>query len=198
MAPFDELQTLWQSQNPPPPAVNPAALAGAFRRLGRKHDLINIAKALLLAAALVNTVIGVSHRPLVLLTIVGILSFGVIALVVEWRIQRGIARLNFSACSVDFVRDAIARMQAQRNPYHTPAYFSLLAAVLVGYNLIVYSSWTKLSPDRRVLWHVVASTFPAVIYVFGRWVRAKRFNAEYLPLIQRLNLLLEVLEEDSR
>src|SRR6266566_6178855 len=98
MARFDELQTLWQTQpSAATSAFDAATLTGAFRRYGRRQDLINIAKSVLLAAVLVNAAVRLQHRPLMLAATIGILSICAMALIVEWRIQRRIARLNFSA-----------------------------------------------------------------------------------------------------
>jgi hypothetical protein len=93
------------------------------------------------------------------------------------------------------VRTAIARLHAQRNPYHTPVYLVLFGAIFAGYNLMTYAAWPRLSVERRILMHVLASISPVIFYVFGRWVRAKRWNAEYRPLVERLSVLLETLED---
>src|SRR5262245_26586444 len=131
MAPFDELQTLWQSQNPP---VAPAAVAGAFRRYGRRRDLINIAKVLMIAFVIVRILLRLRQEPLEMAAILLVLATAAIATAAEWRIQRRIARLDFSTPSIDFVRGTIAHLKAQRNPYHTPAYLLLFLGVFASYN----------------------------------------------------------------
>jgi hypothetical protein len=196
MAPFDELQALWQSQAAVAArAFDPTALATEFRRFGRRQDIINASKSVLVVFAFVQTVEMFPSRPLAGISLMLILCTATLALIVEWRIQRSIARLNFTAPSLDFVRGSIARLQAQRNPYHTPAYLTMFAAVLIGYNVLTLANWPRLTIERRILSHAVATASPAILYVFGRWVRAKRWNAEYRPLIERLSVLLETLEE---
>jgi hypothetical protein len=192
MAPFDELQALWQSQNPP---VAPAAVAGAFRRYGRRRDLINIFKVVLIGFVLVRAILHLKQDPLEMAAILLILATAVIAIAAEWRIQRRIARLDFSAPSIDFVRGAIAHLQSQRNPYHTPAYLLFFAGIFVSYNLMTVASWHRLTLERRIIWHLASTASPVILYAFGRWCRAKTFNAEYRPLIERLRGLLETLEE---
>jgi hypothetical protein len=196
MAPFDELQTLWQSQPARPAQVDPAVLAGEFRRYGRRQDIVNTVKAALLAGVLVNVVVTMRHRPLVLFALLSILAAAVLALAAEWRNQRAIGALDLSAPSVDFVRAAIARLQRQRNPFHTREFAALFAVVCLGYNLMVldhYERWTLL---ERVAGHVFSVLLPAAIYAVGRLVRASRWNSECRPLILRLKSLLETLEED--
>src|SRR5438445_3888295 len=103
MAPFDELQVLWQSQKSPVTArFDAPAAANAFRRYGRRQDIINTIKALLIAAALTQTVIAWRHRPLILFVLSLMLFSGVLALWSEWRNQRAIARFDFGAPSIAF------------------------------------------------------------------------------------------------
>ena len=199
MAPFDELQALWQSQ----PArgaqrFDAVAAGGAFRRYGRRQDAINIAKSIALTAVTVNSVVVLRHRPLFLFAVSMILFAAVLALITEWRNQRAIASFDFSAPSVAFVRGAIARLQAQRNPFHTREFAILFGAVFFGYNLMVIASYYKWTVPQRVLGHAVAVVLPATIYVLARWVRARRWESECRPLVERLTRLLETLEERAR
>ncbi len=199
MAPFDELQALWQSQSPRPAArPDPALLAGEFRRYGRRQDIINTFKAVLIAGVLVQAVVTMRHRPALLFALTLMLCCGVLALVAEWRNQRAIARLEFSAPSVEFVRAAIARLHAQRNPLHTREFAILFGAVFVGYNVMVFASYGKWGLWERVLGHLLSVALPAVIYAAGRVVRARRWKSECRPLIDRLTLLLETLEERAQ
>src|SRR3954467_5027165 len=166
MAQFDELQTLWQTQpSTTTPPFDPAALSGAFRRFGRRQDIINLAKFALVIWATDQCYTAFRNRPLLALASGGLLLFAVVALIAEWRIQRGIARLNFTTPSTDFVRTAIARLHAQRNPYHTPVYLVLFGAIFAGYNLMTYATWPRLTVERRILMHVLASISPVIFYV---------------------------------
>jgi len=199
MAPFDELQVLWQSQPEPGAArFDAAAAAGAFRRYGRRQDAINFVKSIALAGVTVYSVASMRHRPLFLFAVTLILFSAVLALVTEWRNQRAIAAFDFSAPSVAFVRGAIRRLQQQRNPFHTREFAILFGAVFVGYNLMVLASYGKWNVPQRVLGHAIALFMPALIYLFARWVRAKRWDAECRPLVERLTALLETLEERAR
>jgi hypothetical protein len=198
MAPFDELQVLWQNQPEGAARFDAAAAAGAFRNYGRRQDIINIAKSIALAVVTVYSVGSMRHRPLFLFAISLILFSAVLALITEWRNQRAIASFDFSAPSVAFVRGAIARLQQQRNPFHTREFAILFGAVFIGYNLMVVASYWKWTVPQRALGHAAAMFLPASIYVFARWVRAKRWESECRPLLERLTVLLETLEERAR
>ena len=199
MAPFDELQVLWQSQPvQTPPRFDAAAAANAFRRYGRRQDIINTAKVILLLGAIVDGIVFGRHRPVVLFAISLMLLCGFLALLMEWRNQRAIASFDFSAPSVAFVRAAIARLRAQRNPLHTREYALVFGAVFVGYNAIVISSYGKSTVGERVFGHAIGVTLPVMIYLVGRAVRARRWEVECRPLADRLIALLETLEERAR
>ena len=199
MAPFDELQVLWQNQPEAGSAhFDAAAAAGAFRRYGRRQDTINIAKSIALIGVTVYSVESMRHRPLFLFAVTLILFSAVLALITEWRNQRAIASFDFSAPSVAFVRGAIARLQQQRNPFHTREFAILFGAVFIGYNVMVVASYGKWTVPQRAIGHAAAAFLPAMIYVFARGVRAKRWEAECRPLVERLTVLLETLEERAR
>jgi hypothetical protein len=199
MAPFEELQVLWQSQ-PEASArhFDAAAAAGAFRRYGRRQDAINIAKSIALVGVTVYSVTSMRHRPMFLFATTLILFSAVLALIAEWRNQRAIASFDFSAPSIAFARGAIARLQKQRNPFHTREFAILFGAVFVGYNVMVVASYGKWTVPQRAVGHAAAIFLPAMIYVFARWVRARRWETECRPLVERLTSLLETLEERAR
>src|SRR5215831_10386616 len=161
MAPFDELQVLWQSQPAPAaPRFDATAIAGEFRRYGRRQDIINGIKAVLLAAAMAQMLIVSRHKPLFLFAFSAILLCGALALLSEWRNQRAIAAFDFSKPSVAFVRETLVRLQRQRNPLHTREFAILFGAIFVGYNLLVINSYGKWTVPQRVLGHSIATVFP--------------------------------------
>lgn len=196
MAAFEELQSLWQSQDGrAAPRFDAAAAASAFRRYGRRQDIINTVKAVLLSAAMVQVVLVGRHRPLFLFAFSMIVFSGVLALITEWRNQRAIAAFDFSAPSVAFVRGTIARLRQQRNPFHTREFAILFGAIFVGYNLMVLNAYDKWPLSQRIAGHLMGTLFPIVIYGAGRMFRARRWEAECRPLVDRLTLLLATLEE---
>jgi len=198
MAEFNELQQLWQRQ--PPRAVRPvpaaAALSDAFRRYGRRHDLIYFGKAIVIACQLIFLVAMLRHRPLALFGAC-IADFGAILFMVsDWRAQRAIARLNFAAPSVAFLRSAIARLHAQRNPFCTREFYIAMGGVWTGCNLIIAAHWPDETFSSLLPGFAAITALPFAGYAFGRWVRRKRFEKQCRPLIQRLEAVLETMEAD--
>src|SRR5689334_16370882 len=199
MAPFDELQTLWQSQESPAVSrFDAAAAANAFRRYGRRQDLINTVKSLLIAAAFAQTAVTYPRHPMLSFIMFLMLSSGVLALVSEWRTQRAIAKFDFTAPSLAFVRGTLRRLRQQRNPLHTREFAICFGMVFLGYNAIVIASYGKSTMSERIIGHAIGFVLPAIIYLFGRAFRARRWEAECRPLVERLELLRATLEEQGQ
>ena len=101
MARFEELQQLWQHQ--PERGFSrrdSAELTHAFRRYGRRNDLINIGKVLVLAFQLVFLVTQLRHRPMALFG--ACLNREAARFVDVLR-----AEVDFSASAKDLLRNAV-------------------------------------------------------------------------------------------
>ena len=93
MVRFEELQELWQNQ--PAPAVKTeeaVSLAQAFRRYGRRQDLINGSKVVALVLQLGYLIVRMHGHPIQLAGGLLVDLCVVCFLVYEWRNQRAIAR----------------------------------------------------------------------------------------------------------
>jgi hypothetical protein len=192
MARFEELQELWQSQ--PAPLVSgqeAASLAGAFARYGRRQDLINLAKVAILAWQLVYLFDRLWNHSLALLGALLTDAALVCFLVYEWRGQRAIARLNFAASSRDFLKSAIARLNAQRDPFHTRQGYLMLGGAWVGLSLLVAGKWQNVSIPSLAAREGICAVFVWALLPIGTWMRGKRWNLECQPLVERLTALLE-------
>jgi len=188
MANFDDLQELWQQQVTPEPVSNrdAASLAKDLRKFGRRQDLINGVKLVVVVCQVVWLVMKFRHDSMrmfaAMLLDCSILYF----LLREWRNQRAVARLNFAASSVEFVRDAIARMEALKNPLRGRDFYILMGGFWVGMNLML--PWDQLTA------RVLLTILPFAIYKPSVYLRQKRWNHEAGPIVQRLRALLDAAE----
>ena len=195
MTQFEELQQLWQRQAPRSmPLCDAAALSSAFQRYGRRHDLINVGKVIVMACQLVFLVSQLRHRPLALFGACLADFSALLFLVSDWRTQRAIARLNFAAPSVAFLRSALARLNAQRNPFRRREFYIAMGGFWVGCNLMFASPWPRISLSRALTALTFTTATPFLIYGLGRWIRGKRFDKECRPLIERLESALRSIE----
>ncbi len=190
MAGFEQLQELWREQASA--AVPPAAVAALTRSLaayGRRQRLILGGKLVLITAILGSSMYQVRDS---LPAIAGLLLTSVVAgimVAVDWRNQRSVAGLDFTAASLGFVHNAIDRLRLQRNPYRG-FYWPLLGSLVVSMNLVLGSS-------HRLPVRLIASALPFGAYEVGMWVRRKRFEAECRPLLNQLIAMKNDLEERS-
>ena len=194
---FEELQTLWQQHNPPAPRFDTTALTRDLRRFGRRQDAINLAK-LIAVLAVISWQFAQSPRSAFVLCGLALeVVFVCLLLSVDWRNQRSIARLNFTDPSAAFVRSAIERLREQREPFRK-FYWPFVLSLVGIINLIFLGLPRTVSALHRVTWHLVGSALPFAGYEIGRWVRARRFDAECLPLLRRLTAMQQALEERSK
>jgi hypothetical protein len=191
MAQFEELQQLWQQQ--PESAVtrhDAESLATDFHRFGRRQDLINFGKSVLLVVQFIYILAKMRYHPLRMFgaTLVDICV--VYFMIREWRNQRAVARLNFAASSVDFLQTAIARLRALRNPFKGRDFYILMGGFWVGCNLMLRAdNW---------LGRVVFSAIALLIYFPAVYLRGKRWDHECGPLVRRLEDLIDAAEERNR
>lgn len=188
MVRFEDLQTLWQTQ--PSRAATPrqsAELTAAFRRFGRRHDLINLTKLFAIGIQLTTPAIYLRHRPQVLSGVCLAVFSSLVFLIRDWRAQRAVARLNFADPSTEFLHTALARLNALRDPFRNRAFYIMMAGVWVGMNLVIAGSWIA---------HAATLAMPYVIYRFGRFVRRRRFACESQPLIDRLTAILATMDAE--
>jgi hypothetical protein len=197
MAQFEEFQQLWRHQPQFSMLLGEAAaLRHAFRRYGRRNDAIYLGKAAVIASLSILLVSLLRHRPLAAFGACLAVSSGLLFLVSDWRTQRAIACLNFASPSVEFLRSAIGRLEAQRDPFHTRQFRVAWGGFWIGCNLIFADKWSLMKPwlALAVLACAIAAHFAA--YGSARRVRAKRFEKECRPLIDRLAAMLETMEGD--
>jgi len=187
MAPFEQLQELWQRQRGPSvPAVEIAKLTSSMRAYGRRQNWINAGKAFAVSLAVAW---GVSHvgssRPAMagiglVAVMAGLLLFD------EWRKQRAIARRDFGAPSAGFVRETIEKLEAQRT---IPRKYAVgMVTVVLIMNLIEAS--------RRTVWlRVAISLCPLIGFELGLMVRRLRWNHDVRPLVEKLRRIESALKE---
>ena len=197
MAQFEDLQQLWQRQpRRAMPLADAAALRHVFRRYGRRQDAINLVKTIVIASQLIFLLSQLRHRPLAAFGACVADFSAILFLISDWRAQRAIARLNFAEPSVAFLRSALARLHAQRDPFHTREFYIAMGGVGIGCILLI----ANLQLDVPLLLTLPAYGFAAVTmfaaFALGRWVRRERFEKECRPLIDRLETVLETMEAD--
>jgi hypothetical protein len=197
MAQFEELQQLWRRQ--PPPAMAPhhaAELSGALRRYGRRHDLIYLGKAFVIACQLALLVWLLRHRPLALFGACLADFSAILFLISDWRSGRAIGRLNFAAPSVDFLRDSLARLHAQRHPFGTREFYIAICGFSVGCGLLLASVWPRMTLSQDVLLLAVLAAEAFGGYALAVRIRRNRFEKRCRPLIERLESVLQIMEAD--
>jgi hypothetical protein len=194
MAQFEQLQELWQKQQILRVADLDPALVQAFRRFGRRQDWINAGKLVLVSLILGQALAFARHSFWMVVGLAVVAAGAYLMLVLDWRSQRAIARLDFAAPSVDFVRDAIARLKNQWQPFGRN-YWIFLGCFVAGTNLTLLGALHTRTPLMRLVTHLAGSVLPCGGYEIGRRIRRIRFEHECRPLLDRLAALQSALGE---
>lgn len=196
MVPFEELQELWQSQPPRlPAAFDVRGLTEELRRFGRNQTWINLIKLFLLAFVFLRMLDIFRWPPTAVFGAVLMFTGLLIYVVLDWRNQIGISRLDFSSPSMEFIRCAHRRLRHQLNPMRR-LFWLIAICVGGGFNLIV-SARSGRSGVGRIAEHLAASALPFIAYVIGARIREFRFRRECGAVLERLDALLRAMEEQS-
>ena len=194
MAPFEELQQLWQNQRQPEARVpDGIALTRELKRYGRKRNLINIVKAVLVAIQISWIVARLRGSPLALGGAVWIGAAEIVFIVLDWRRQWAVAHLNFPEPSLGFVDHALARLREDARLFRRQ-FAILVISVVAGINLIDLGT-VQGSVSRRIAGHLAGTAVALAAWRLGRWLREKRVEAERRPLIAQLTAMERSLKE---
>ncbi|MDR3698633.1 MAG: hypothetical protein P4L56_03300 [Candidatus Sulfopaludibacter sp.] len=196
MVRFEELQQLWQNQPPQAPAAfDVRGLTGELRRFGRQQTWINSFKVALLLATFVRILTRTHEAPVAIAGMV-LMYIGMITyLVLDWRNQIGISRLDFSAPSVEFIRQARVRLRHQLNPMRR-VFWLLAITVGGGFNLLLLAQ-PRGSLSLVIARHLAATAMPFAVYGIGLKIRTFRFRRECGEVMERLEALIRTMEEKS-
>ena len=193
MAPFEELQELWQNQRQPAArALDGGALTRELKRYGRKRKLINIVKAVLVAAQISWMITRTHWSPLALGGAVWIAAAEIVFLILDWRRQMAIACMNFLEPSLGFVDHAVARLREDGRLFRKQCAVLVFSAA-GGINLI-YLGILHGSVTHRVAEHLAGTALVLVAWRVGAWLRDKRVEAERRPLIAQLTAMERALK----
>lgn len=196
MVEFDELRHLWQSQAQPDSslALDGRAMSDVLRRFHRRQTIINCFRASLLLFLVIYAPIK-THLALHAIAGIALVGIGLtIYLVEDWRNQIGIARLDFTKPSADFVESSIQRLRDMRYPFRKTLWIFLVCAI-AGFNALWATPEHHATVYKAILYHASATVFPFVSVWLGAKIRAKRFDLECRPIVEKLLSMRQALEE---
>jgi hypothetical protein len=200
MARFEDLQQLWQRQPERVRGVDPSTamtLSRAFERYGRRHDRIYMLKLAVLLADCLFLEWLLWGRTAAMSGAAVAIGSAILFVIVDWREQRSISRLNFAAPSLVFIQAAIARLEAQRDPFRKPGFWGAIAGVWIGANMMIIPRWLSGQRPWWLLGHGIATAAVGIGCTIGRWLRRRRFKRECVPLIESLRAVLETIQGEA-
>jgi len=198
MVEFDELRHLWQSQHTPdtPRALDGRAMTEVLRRFHRRQTVINCVRCALLLFALIWAPLH-TEDSVKLAGVMLVLIGAAIYMFIDWRNQVGVANLDFTRPSVEFVENGIERLRDVRNPFRR-TFWCFIGTTAVGFNLMHLTPAHPVSWEWRVVNHASATALPFAAYWLGLWIRRKRIEKDVQPIEEKLFSMRESLQEQVR
>lgn len=198
MVEFDELRQLWQKQAQPETAMalDGRAMGEVLRRFHRRQTVINCVRAASLVFMVIWAPLKAHMMPHVIVGIALIAIGATIYLTDDWRNQLGIARLDFTKPSADFVESSLQRLNDMRYPFRR-TFWAFLITLVVGFNVLWWNPAHDTSLFRTVVVHSNATAFPFLAYWLAAKIRAKRFDMECRPILEKLLSMKQALAERS-
>ncbi len=198
MAPFEELQQIWKDQ--PQPFAVPLDVRGTLIALAafrRRQNIINVLKA-----CLILFMIGyfASRQPGSLLIVCGgalIVAGSMNLLIGDWRNQMGITRLDFSSPSLQFIDQALARLDDPNAGLRRRLWLNILL-ICAGINLANLSDPPSGSRAYSLLMHLASTAAILIALAVGLKIHAVRMKLEYRPIRRRLLALKLAIDEENQ
>ena len=198
MVEFDELRQLWQKQAQPDSALalDGRAMSDVLRRFHRRQTIINCVRASLLLFMAIYVPVRDHMAPAVVAGVAFLFVGMTIYLVEDWRNQIGIARLDFTKPSAGFVESSLQRLRDMRYPFRR-TFWVLVVSVVCGMNLVTWTPEHHSTVFKTVLMHTNATAFPFLAYWLAAKIRAKRFDLECRPIMEKLLAMRKAVEEQT-
>jgi hypothetical protein len=184
METFEELQALWQNQTTPS-RISVEDLMRHVRSHSRKHVTIFAVKSTAVAMLTVVMLAVVRGSPAVLAGVLLVAAGAAVTLAVDWMAHVTLARLEFTAPAAGFVSTALQRLRRLARP-RPVQYAAVLAGLIGGLNVMEAALLHGVPWEWRLAAHLFLSTLAMVAGWGGLRVRARRFERETRPLIDRL------------
>jgi hypothetical protein len=184
METFEELQVLWQKQTTAP-RISVEDLMRHVRGHSRKHLTIFAVKTTAVAVLTGVMLAVVWGSPAALAGALLVAAGAVVTLGVDWMAHVSLARLEFTAPAAGFASTALEKLRRLARP-RPVQYAGVLAGPMAGLNVMEAALLHGVLWEWRLAAHLFLSMLAIVAGWGGLRVRARRFERETRPLIERL------------
>ena len=195
MAKFEEIQKLWQSGT----KYDVPRLEDLVRDLrghSRRQVGFYAVKTGVVVALAAVIVAEVRHSAVALAGALLVIAGAGTAIIVEWIGHLNLARLEFTAAAAGFTQAAIGRLRRLERP-RAVEYAALILGPITGLNLIVAGLFADLDWQWKAMGHLLLS-LAAFAGIWGGFrFRARRFDHETRPLLQRLETFAAAMQESD-
>jgi F0F1-type ATP synthase assembly protein I len=186
---IEELQDTWQKQ-----AVSDVAdynttsksIIEKIKTTERKIYRINIFKTvglLIIFSILFYMMKEIEDKSILLYLGTGIIAISTIVfLIIYWKNQFRIKKLNFNLPELKFIDDSIEKIRSQKS-FFQRLFLYLIICMILGINIIYFDLLSEYRSSIRLNFHLLYSLLFVGLYFIGLKIREKKFKKELQPLI---------------
>ncbi|NOZ47653.1 MAG: hypothetical protein GXO79_12860 [Chlorobi bacterium] len=168
----------------------PDSVMNKIRKTERKVFILNVRKTIAVTILLSGFVwMFIYEHIQSLYSILGlslIILSTLITMIVYWKMQFNISKLNFNLPQNEFIDKAILQMTKQKQQF--VKLFSIFVIMLIiGINLLYIDLIGNEEFQIRLLYHLGISFFLLLTFFLGLRIRILIFKKEFQPLIDEMN-----------
>jgi len=169
-----------------------------LKKFEKKQFRINIFKTLGVSFLTVYLIISMfifsSFSLIKLISIVWLTGSIIYFLVIYWKMQLKVNKLNVNGNSLDFIDDVLENFQFQKK-FFKEKFWIFGGALIIGINILYLDLLKDLPITERIGLHLIFCLLMILIIWAGIKFRMFRFKKEYEPIIIELTEIKKDLED---
>lgn len=192
---FDEMARLWQKNKAvlnESKKLNSSAIVKKIKqteKILRARNIFKMLAIILIFSSFVYYLLITNmFSGLIMIGTIILIIGTILFMIIYWRNQFSMKKLNFLLSEQDFIDDTIQKIEKQKIDFKQLFFFYILL-LIVGINLIYFDIFQSHEFTFRILIHSSYSLFLFLLYFAGLRIREKVFNSKFNPLINELELI---------
>ncbi|PKP34465.1 MAG: hypothetical protein CVU00_06795 [Bacteroidetes bacterium HGW-Bacteroidetes-17] len=202
---FKELSTIWQSNLPQENGIKVSDLRSSgiidkLKKLEKKHFRINLIKTIAVGVLTLFLTYNILSLPNVSILTKSALGWIILSLMAGmffyWRMQYNSSQFNFLDNSLAFIESTIIKLNSQKQII-TRLMPVMVISLIIGMNAIYLDLLQEENFTIRISMHLFMTSFLLLAMYLGLKVRKRRFNNDFKPIIDELDLIKQNFKNDE-
>ncbi len=201
---INELGSIWQSIKPEESLnknlnIIDESVLNKLRKTEKKHMRINLVKSITVGILLVflsYTILTRIEPSILPIIALGWIILSLIAsMIVYWRKQYHSSQFEFIKDNSTFILSTIDKLKSQKYII-THLLPTMATCMVIGINLIYFDFLQEEEMSFRIIMHITITLMLYGVMFLALIVRKRRYNKDFKPLIEELELIYQNLNKD--